>query len=242
MICEELQIPFQIIPRESSILCAVGMLMGDLKHDFVRTFFARLETLDWSLLQQLVASMVSEGAAMLQSEGIPEARRQFRVKLDCRYQKQYHEVSVDIAREWIEAGDSNAIHAAFHAEHNHLYGYSLETHDVGVDLINVRLQAVGITEKPAFRVQEFAGADASGALKGERDMYVFSARAFHAVPVYDGHQLRYGNRIQGPAMIEQVTTAILVSDAHDCAVDKYGSFAVYKKGCKDLASAAMSGD
>ena len=241
MICEELQIPFQIVPRESSILCAVGMLMGDIKHDFVRTFFARLSEIDWPALQEMIANLVNEGAAMLFEENIPGERQKFQVKLDCRYQKQYHEVSVEVDREWIGAGDTEAIHAAFHAEHNRLYGYSLEDQDVGVDLINVRLQAVGLTEKPKFRVQDFAGEDASAALKGERDMYIFSEKAFCPVPVYDGHKMRYGHRVRGPAMIEQVTTAILVSDSYDCVVDQYGSFALYKKGREDLLGPAIDG-
>ncbi len=241
MICEELQIPFQIVPRESSILCAVGMLMGDIKHDFVRTFFTRLSELDWSALQELLAGLVSEGAAMLFDENIPAERQQFQVNLDCRYQKQYHEVSVAVDREWISAGDTNAVLAAFHAEHNRLYGYSLEDQQVGVELINVRLQAIGLTDKPKFRVQEFAGEDASGALKGERDMYIFSEQAFRPVAVYDGHKMRFGNRVSGPAMIEQVTTAIMVSDSFDCVVDKYGSFALYKKGQEDLVRTALEG-
>ncbi len=241
MICEELQVPFQIVPRESSILCAVGMLLGDLKHDFVRTYFARLGKLDWSDLQALVTEMIEEGARMLHDEGIPRERQQFKVKLDCRYQKQYHEVSVEVEREWIEQGDSKSIHAAFHAEHNRLYGYSLEDQAVGVDLINVRLQAIGVTQKPEFREQAWAGEDVDAALKGERDMYVFSAKAFQPVPVYDGHQMRFGNRVRGPAMIEQVTTAILVSDGYDCVVDQFGSFVLYGKGREDLLGEAMSG-
>ncbi len=241
MICEELQIPLQIVPRESSILCAVGMLMGDIKHDFVRTFFARLDTLDWPELNTLVTAMVKEGAAMLHNEGIPVARQQFQVKLDCRYQKQYHEVSVPIDREWIGRGDSEAIHTAFHTEHNRLYGYSLEDHAVGVDLINVRLQAVGVTEKPVFRKQEFVGEDAAAAFKGQRDMYVFSEKAFQPLSVYDGHRMRFGNRVEGPAMIEQVTTAILVSDRYDCVVDQYGSFVLYEKGREDLVGATVLG-
>jgi len=241
MICEELQIPFQIVPRESSILCAVGMLMGDLKHDFVRTHFARLDDLDWSALQELVANMVKEGADMLRDEAIPQARQQFLLKLDCRYQKQYHEVSVEIDRKWVEEGDLEAVLAAFHAEHNRLYGYSLEDHGVSVDLINVRLQAVGVTDKPDFREQEYFGEDASASLKGERDMYIFSEKAFRPVKVYDGHKMRFGNRVTGPAMIEQITTAIFVSDRYDCVVDKYGSFAVYEKGREELLGAELAG-
>ena len=53
--------------------------------------------------------------------------------------------------------------------------------------------------------------------------------------------MRFGNRVTGPAMIEQVTTAIFVSDAYDCVVDKYGSFAVYEKGREDLVGTELSG-
>ncbi len=242
MICEELQIPFQIVPRESSILCAVGMLMGDIKHDFVRTFFAQLDAIDWPALQQMVVSMISDGATMLQQENIPEPRREYRVKLDCRYKKQYHEVTVDVEREWIESSNLETISNAFHAEHNRLYGYSLEDHGVGIDLINVRVQAVGMTDKPDFGELDHAGGDASAALKGERDMYLFSKSSFVPVPVYDGHKMHFGNRVNGPALIEQVTTAILVSDQFDCVVDKLGSFVVCKKGREDLLEAASAPD
>ena len=110
-----------------------------------------------------------------------------------------------------------------------------------MDLINVRLQAIGVTEKLDFREQEFAGEDATSARKGERDMYMFSEKAFRPVQVYDGHKMRFGNRVRGPALIEQVTTAILVSDAYDCVVDQYGSFAVYEKGREDLLGPGLTG-
>jgi len=59
------------------------------------------------------------------------------------------------------------------------------------------------------------------------------------VPVYDGHRLRFGNRITGPAMIEQETTAIFVSAAYDCVIDALGSFALYRKGREDLVQSCI---
>ncbi|MFZ3288799.1 MAG: hydantoinase/oxoprolinase family protein, partial [Telluria sp.] len=97
LICEELEIPFQIIPRESSVLCAFGMLMSDLKHDFVRTFVARLEQIDWEKLDLLIGAMAREGVRQLAEERIPEARRSNVVTFDCRYIKQYHEVSFAVS-------------------------------------------------------------------------------------------------------------------------------------------------
>ena len=62
LICSELQIPLQIVPREASVLCAFGMLMCELRHDYVRTFVARLESLDWPRLAVLVETMTADGA------------------------------------------------------------------------------------------------------------------------------------------------------------------------------------
>ncbi len=239
LICHELEIPLQIVPRESSVLCAFGMLMSELKHDFVRTFVARLESLDWTKLVGIVDAMARDGAAQLAEERIPEARRRYEVKFDCRYIRQYHEVSFLVPRALIDARDASGIAHAFHAEHNRLYGYSLEQENTPIEIINVRVQAIGAVDMPAYRKDEWMGADASHALKGRRSVYIPETRAFAEVPIYDGHRMRFGNRIDGPAMIEQATTAIFVSASYDCVVDALGSFAVYRKGREDLCRAAF---
>jgi N-methylhydantoinase A len=235
LICQELEIPFQIVPRESSVLCAFGMLMSELKHDFVRTFVSRLETLDWGRLAAVIDEMARDGARQLAEERIPEAQRRFEVKLDCRYIKQYHEVSFLVDRDLIVRHDAAAITRAFHAEHNRLYGYSLEQEGSPVEIINVRVQGIGLTERPAYSEKPWAGTDASAAKKGKRKVYIPETQGFAAIPIFDGHRLGYGNCIAGPAIIEQATTAIFVSASYDCAVDVYGSFALYQKGREDLA-------
>lgn len=242
LICNELEIPFQIVPRESSILCAVGMLMGDLKHDFVRTFVSPLKTADWAKLGGIFDEMIAEGAAMLTEEGIPEDKHDFFIKFDCRYLKQYHEVSFVVPREFVDKGDDKAIVESFHKEHNRLYGYSLEEQDVAVEIINVRVQAVGTTDKPQIQDMERGGDDPSAAQKGERSVYIPEDQDFSTIPVYDGHQLKNGNKIPGPAMIEEVTTAIFVSSSFDCVVDKFGSFVLYRKGREDLVAETLKGD
>jgi len=234
LIASELEIPLQIVPRESSVLCAFGMLLSDLKHDFVRTFVGRLEGLDWARLADLVDGMAAEGKRLLAEEGVPEARRQAAVKLDCRYIKQYHEVSFAVPEGAIERRDAEAIARAFHAEHERLYGYALAEEGTPVEIINVRVQAIGRTARPRYREEAWGGEDVAHAQKGRRSMYIPETGSFQPVPVYDGHRLRYGNRIAGPAMIEEVTTAVFVSAGYDCAVDALGSFAVYRKGREDL--------
>ncbi len=242
LICQELEIPLQIVPREASVLCAFGMLMSELKHDFVRTFVSRLDGIDWSRLTTLIDDMQRDGERQLAEERIPAARRRYDVRLDCRYIKQYHEVSLPVARDLIDRRDTAGIAKVFHAEHNRLFGYSLAQEATPVEIINVRVQAVGATDKPAYRDETWAGTEAAPALKGRRSVYVPETRQFAEVPVYDGHRLRFGNRIDGPALIEQETTAVFVSSSYDCVVDALGSFAMFAKGREDLVASCIRKD
>jgi N-methylhydantoinase A len=239
MIGRELDIPMLIVPRESSIFCAAGMLMSDLKHDFVRTLVAPLDGLDRQRLKSLVDEMANEGASLLEAEKIPEDRRRYHFRLDCRYVKQYHEVSFAVPGQAVDTGDLTAIAGAFHAEHERLYGYSLEEQKAPVEIINVRVQAIGITEKPEYIEDTFAGEDASIALKTERRVYVPDDAAFRTVPVYDGHRTRFGHRIAGPAMIEQLNTSVFVDAAFDCVCDRLGSFVVYRRGREDMVAETL---
>ena len=238
LICSELEIPLQIVPREASVLCAFGMLMCELRHDYVRTFVARLDALDWARLAEHVDAMTAEGQQALADERVAPARRRVELRLDCRYLKQYHEVSVKVAPDAVAKRDTAAIASAFHAEHMRLYGYSLEAEGSPVEIINVRLQAIGATDRPAYRKDAAGSADASAARKASRRVYVPERDAFAEVPIYDGHRMHCGNRVAGPALIEQQTTAIFVSDSFDCTVDALGSFVLYAKGREDLVKTA----
>jgi N-methylhydantoinase A len=242
LICSELEIPLQIVPREASVLCAFGMLMCELRHDYVRTFVSRLNSVDWQKLESLVETMSSDGSRALAEERIPPARRRVELRLDCRYVKQYHEVSVPVPLELIVRHDADAVARAFHAEHLRLYGYSLEAEGSPVEIINVRLQAIGATDRPAYRSEAGVATDAGAALKGRRSVYIAERDAFAEVPVYDGHRMHCGHRIVGPALVEQQTTAIVVSQGYDCVVDQLGSFVVYAKGREDLVANSIGAE
>ena len=237
MIGDELEIPLLIVPRESSIFCAAGMLMSDLKHDYVRSFVRRVDGGDWQdLLMSMIEEMRAEGDAALDEESIPKSQREYILKLDCRYAKQYHEVSYEAPIAAVEKKDADAIKSLFHAEHNRLYGYSLEEQGTPVEIINVRLQAVGHTDKPNYTQEAYAGTDPSPALKGEREIIVPETGKAATVPVYDGHATKFGYQITGPAIIEQENTSILVTQSYDCVCDQFGSFAVYQKGREELVN------
>ncbi len=229
MIALELEIPVMIIPKESSIFCAAGMLMSDLKHNFVRTYSTFLDGIDAKKFKALFREMEKEATALLKSENIPENSIQHVYSLDMRYVKQYHEVNVEVTKEELEKGDIESMANRFHPEHNRLYGYSLEAEKTPIELINLRLSSIGKTIKPKFRKEEYDQENPAKALKKKRKVFLPQRKTFGEVPVYDGHKLRFGNKIEGPAIIEQVNTTTFVTPEFNVLCDKFGSYTMFLK-------------
>ena len=227
MIALELEIPLLLVPRESSIFCAAGMLMSDLEHDFVRTYPTLLDKVDLGRFQETFAEMRSTGLSLLESEGIPAEKVRTVYSLDLRYLKQYHEVNVEIGEEAVTSGDLSAVAALFHPAHNRLYGYELSDVGTPVELINMRVKTVGVTDKPRFTVEPYFGPDPASALKGQRPAYVPAYGEYRSVPVYDGAALKHGMLIKGPAIVEQVNTSTFVTPEYRLAVDRYGTMTIY---------------
>ena len=232
-IARELEIPVMVVPKESSIFCAAGMLMSDLKHNFVKTYTTLLTKIDKTKFTSLFREMEEDASRLLKSELIPEDSINHEFSLDMRYVKQYHEVNVKITREEIKGENIELAAGKFHPEHNRLYGYSLEKEGTPVELINLRLLSVGKTAKPKFKQEEYDGEDPVKAYKRKRKIYLPVEKEFKEVPVYDGHRLRYGNKVEGPAVIELVNTTTLVFSEFCVLCDKYGSYTMYVREKED---------
>ena len=149
---------------------------------------------------------------------------QFHPSLDMRYVKQYHEVNVPFA---VRA--SGAVAASFHAEHNRLFGYDLAEQKTPLEVINLRLRAVGVMKKPTFPDSAKHGADASGAKKGSRRAWVPERQAFEDVPVYDAEKLLHGMRLDGPASVDQANTSLFLSAAYSLVCDRFGNYLGYRR-------------
>jgi len=223
MIARELGITRIVVPREASIFCASGMLRTDLKHDFVRSHAMLLaDGADATPLCARVESMLDEAAAALSTEGVAPARQRFVLSLDLRYLGQYHEVSVEIPFAMLREGDWLGIRNAFHDRHDRLYGYALREEGTPVQLVSLHLAAIGETDKPPLLREAREDVDAQHALKGLRAVYQPDEAAFADTPVYDGDRLRHGNRIDGPAIVEKVTTTVFVPSGFGLEVDPLG--------------------
>lgn len=173
--------------------------------------------------------MENEGTFLLNGEHIPKNRMEFIYSIDMRYIKQYHEVNVTVTKEEIFRGKLTPIANKFHLEHNRLYGYSLEEVGTRIEVINLGLKCIGKTDKPKLLRMKYAGPDPSKAFKKKRKVYLPTRKKFQMVPVLEGDKLRYGNKIEGPAILEQVNTTTFVSPEFSVMCDAYGSFTMYMK-------------
>jgi N-methylhydantoinase A len=218
-IAAELGIRRLVVPRDSSIFCAAGMLRTDLKHDFVRSCARVLPHGKDARVKALLAEMLREARATLKAEGIASAAQRFLYSMDLRYLGQYHEVNVGVPPERLE--DWKAIRELFHDRHDALYGYSLREERTPVELLNLRLTAIGATRKPTLKREPRRSASCQKAFKGRRNAYL--GERFVTVPVYDGERLGHGNRLAGPAIIESINTTVVVPRGWRAQYDALGS-------------------
>ena len=226
MIARELGIGTVLVPREASILCAAGMLRTDLRHDLVRScakpFTAR--DLRDGVLPGLLRDMEAEARALLRAEGVADDEQEFVYALDLRYIGQYHEVRVDeIPETALRPLDLATVTAMFHRSHDRMFGYDLAEEETPVELVNVRMTALGRTPKPDLAVRPDAGPDPSAARKGSRPVFEPAAAEFVDAPVYDGELLAPGNALAGPAIVETAVTTILAPAGFGVGIDAVGT-------------------
>ncbi len=230
-ICRELEIPMFVVPSVAPIFCAAGMLLGDLKHDYVRSYMTKFSGLVKPEFLELYDKMKEEAIETLVEEGIKENKIQYIPSLDLRYVGQYHEVPLEVTMDDIYGFNLEGIKDAFHNEHNRQFGYELRDEGTELEVINIRLRAVGVTEKPHSLTGNIdVGADSlEEALKGKRQAYVPEIDEMKEVPVYNGDILKSNFNIEGPAIIEQVNTTVFLGKSYNCETGIGGAFIVYNK-------------
>lgn len=222
-IAQELGIGKIIVPRESSVFCAVGTLLTDLKHMYARTFVSELGNLDLVRASQVYGELRDEALATLTSEKVDPSAIELNFSADLRYVGQFSEIEIPLEfGEQLDPAEIERLIADFETKHFALNGYSLPGEPV--EIINVRLTAYGRTQKPAVIDSEPAGEDASASLTGYREAIFAGSRV--NVPVYDGLALQRENRVVGPAIIEQPTTTIVLAENYRATVDAQGNYVI----------------
>ena len=210
-----------LVPPSPGIASAVGMLATDIRHEFVATRRLRLDGLAPATLEALFADFVAEGEARLERDGVPLDDRRMLRSADLRYHGQSFELPVTVPPGSLSDADVERLRDEFHAMHERAYGYA--AHDDPVELVNVRLAAVGVTPKPRRAPLPEGGSSAAPAVKGRRDVWFAEAGGVRPTVVLDRGKLLRGNVIDGPAIIEEPDASTLVHPGWTATVDEHAN-------------------
>lgn len=222
-LARELSMSAAMVPVSSSNFSARGMLSADIVYDYTQTRLLTLEEVPASVISAAMAEMIDRGHKALTADGIPASDQTVFSSLDMKYWGQgEHSVTVPLASPQLTDDDKAALEQAFHASHERAYGHRMEA---PVQIVNLRVRALGNTVKPELQVIR-EGGSSTDALKGERPVYLQSGTPPMSVPVYDREALGAGNVIAGPAIVEEATTTTLIGVGDQAIVDAYGNLLI----------------
>ena len=214
-----------IIPRAPGHFCAFGMLFSDLRTDFVRTCPARLATLEFAGIERIYVELENEGrAALAPSAALMKTIRITRAA-DMRYVGQEHAVAVQLPAALFAAEDRDAIKRLFDIEHERRYGTNAPGEPS--EIVSVRVSVSGVMEKPALeRIDAGASTPTADATRLERPVYFPGGGRPVPSPVFVRDALRAGNRIEGPAIIEEHASTTVVFPGDIVTVDAFGNLVI----------------
>ena len=214
-IADLLHIPQVVIPPIAATYSAFGMFAMDVGRNYARSYIVRASELDLDRVRDLYAGMATEATAGFGAIGIDAADITFVRTADVRYLGQFHEVEVSVPSGDIDAAAIESALADFHRRHRQLYTFDMPWQ--GVELLTFRLRAT--TPRAPFEMRRIqaGGPDASGAIKRRRSVW-FDGVAVDT-PIYDGALLQAGNEFHGPAIVEELTTSVLIPTRYSCRVD-----------------------
>jgi N-methylhydantoinase A len=203
-----------VCPPAAGVGSTIGFLAAPLAFDLARSSYALLDGLDVAAATALYDEMEAEGRALLAAAGVAADDVTVTRTADMQLAGQAHSIAVPL-KDW-----PHALAAAFDTAYRGLYGRTPP--GVPVEVMTWRLTVSG----PQPDVSVGAGAAGGPALKGERPVYDPAARAHLPTPVYDRYALRPGDRLDGPAVVEERESTLVVGAGGSLEVDEHGNVVV----------------
>ncbi|MGF6903581.1 hydantoinase/oxoprolinase family protein [Paraburkholderia sp. GAS348] len=222
LVARELRIAKVIIPNAPSHFSAYGMLVADLRRDFVQTMFTRLAELDFSAVVGLHEAMERQGVADIEQAAGQTIEMLFTRSADMRYVGQEHAVTVEVPLAAYEHQDMAMFKSCFDAEHLKRYGFSSPEQDA--EIVSIRSSVAGLMPKPTVQACESRNGDALRESTFQ-DVY-FDGHGYVNTPVYQRVLLAQGDRIEGPALIEEAATTTVLFPGDVANVDGWGNIII----------------
>jgi N-methylhydantoinase A len=210
-----------IIPKQSAVFSAWGMLLSDLRRDYLQTQIVELaEENAAAQIQEALKALEAKALHEYEEEGIASTRVHFLRNARCRYQNQEHSVEIILPDGDITADQIGAISERFHADYEREYTYRLPA---PVELVCFHLIAVAEVDKLKPEKLPITGKTIEAALKGHRQVDFVEA-GVHEAAIYDGDALEPGMLFVGPAIIEESGATTVIPPEVPCSVDEYGNY------------------
>ena len=209
-----------MIPSLSGVFSAWGMLLSDLRRDYLQTQIVELAGPEGAAQINQAFTILEERAIQeFVAENIDRSRVHFLRYGRCRYQNQEHSVEIELPDGAITAGQIEAIRERFDADYEREYTYRLTA---PAELVCYHLVAIAEVDKLKPEKRLTTGRQLAEAVKGQREVDYVEA-GVHQATIYNGDLLEPGMGFVGPAIIEESGTTIVIPPGLPCHVDDYGN-------------------
>ena len=226
-LAKEIGINTVIVSKLSSGLCAYGQIISDVKYNYMATIPTRLDSIKAAeKINKTFKEIESKGIEHLNKDGFEEKKINTYRSLEMRYVGQIHECTVNIDFFEITEETLQNIKEAFHNRHEELYTYSEK--DSPVELVNIESTIYGRIDRPNYSELENKG-QINDALKISRNLIFSEKGNALKTPVYDGNKLSPGNLIDGPAVVEEDTTTLVIENGWFLELHKSGTYIIKRK-------------
>ncbi|MEA2529990.1 MAG: N-methylhydantoinase [Thermomicrobiales bacterium] len=207
-----------VVPLGAGVTSTVGFLVAPLAFDFVRSYVGRLDALDWDVVSERFGEMEREGFEILRSAGARDVDIEMTRTAELRYVGQGHQVSVSVPSGLLDDAAGPLLEARFEEVYRALYGRVATGNPV--EAINWRLVASAPTpEVPLHRPARPSTGQAPNPRKGARSAFLPESRSFESVPVYDRYALAAGATFEGPAIVEERESTVVVGPRAQVEID-----------------------
>jgi N-methylhydantoinase A len=224
MVARELRIPQVVIPTAPGHFSAFGMLLSDFRRDLVQSRFVRLADVNLEDLKRWFADLESLGTSAVADAKLDVRRVVIARSLDMRYVGQEHAVTVDVPLSSFSKGGKEAIRRHFDELHEERYGRG--SPEEPVEIVSIRSAVTGVMKHP--RLAEIARgkpAPSKEAMTGERRVF-FGGKGWTKCRTYKRSELRAGNQIAGPALIEEHASTTVLEPGDAMKVDAHGNLVI----------------
>ncbi len=221
-IAELLGIEKVIVPKFAASFSAWSMFYLDIGRDYLRSYICPVSTSSPDAINQLYQEMIKEALAEFEVLNISKKDLIINKSADVRYMRQYHELEMCFPKSDITSADLEQMVKEFKRKHEELYTFSLPW--VLPEFRNLRTITKILASKIEPKRIAAGTKDPSEALKRKRRC-IFNG-SYVETPSYDGSSLKSRNVIQGPAVIEEATTTVVITREFHCNIDDWGNYVI----------------